>query len=294
MNSTDGKGSTRVSRHLIPVVLLGTAVVVALPLSALVFLSLWDYQQPLMTDSNSLEIAILEAELQASRRYEDRFFQLILWSLTTLFGLAVLIAGFSWYANTRQYDRDLDALRVEAQVTALESLTDLNDRFGVLQKEVQGVYNEYQERSTSLNEAQHEQFRQLWTEHKKQADVADERLQKSVNQRLSQVEASLLEKIEMLQLKIYDQESSWWELKGVWANVLSVETRKLERLEQLPNDWELPYSFDRIREAIQQTPKFQLSESSLADLRVALSKLQDKHPHAVRDIERLIDQRRNE
>jgi len=60
-----------------------------------------------------VEADLLRAQLETMRDYDQRLIETVYWALGGIVGLAVLVAGFSWFSNLRLYQRDRDALRDE-------------------------------------------------------------------------------------------------------------------------------------------------------------------------------------
>lgn len=58
---------------------------------------------PLVAQS---ELAVAKAELEVTRAYQEHLLATVYWSLGTLAAVAVLLVGYSWWNNSRNYDRD--------------------------------------------------------------------------------------------------------------------------------------------------------------------------------------------
>ena len=57
------------------------------------------------------EAALLRAQLEVMRQYDERLLQTVYWALATAFALVLFAAGAGWYVNFRLYERDREALR---------------------------------------------------------------------------------------------------------------------------------------------------------------------------------------
>jgi hypothetical protein len=64
-----------------------------------------------IANTPAAEVAVLKAQLETMRQYQDRFISMAQWSLGTVIGLAFALAAFSWFNNKTSYERDRDALR---------------------------------------------------------------------------------------------------------------------------------------------------------------------------------------
>lgn len=80
------------------------------------------------------QIAVLDAQLRSTEKYQDEFLSVVLWSLGSVFAMTLGLAAFNWYSNKISYERDIQALKQEskAYVTTLEAnfkneLADISD-----------------------------------------------------------------------------------------------------------------------------------------------------------------------
>ena len=73
--------------------------------------------EPATTQSSSsnTEVAVLHAQLETVRTYDERLLATVHWALGIVIAVVLVMAGFGWYANFRLYDRDKEALRMEVE-----------------------------------------------------------------------------------------------------------------------------------------------------------------------------------
>jgi hypothetical protein len=71
------------------------------------------------------ELAIMQAELQTLRSFQDRLLMTVYWALGTVASIAFLLVGFGWFANFRIYERDKDALGRELHTLVDQRLHEL-------------------------------------------------------------------------------------------------------------------------------------------------------------------------
>ncbi len=74
------------------------------------------------TDQPSSETVALRAQLELMRQYDDRLLDTVYWSLGMIGAIALVLGGFSWYANFRMYERDRNSLRQELQFSIKQGL----------------------------------------------------------------------------------------------------------------------------------------------------------------------------
>jgi hypothetical protein len=68
-------------------------------------------REPARPESSTGNEAVLRAQLQTMKEYEQQLLTTVHWSLAGVFLLVVVVAGVNWFANYRLYERDRDALR---------------------------------------------------------------------------------------------------------------------------------------------------------------------------------------
>lgn len=88
----------------------------------------------LPTDNNGYQ-AILE-ENRLLKSFQSDLLSTVYWSLTTVFGVLLLIAGFNWYANFRMHERDRQSIRDEVEGMVSKAESELIERMSNLRTEV--------------------------------------------------------------------------------------------------------------------------------------------------------------
>lgn len=102
-------------------------VIVAFSVAIFFFLATAQAQQLSPSQVPLERIDRLETSLQIVRDYNDDFLNVVLWSLTAVFGLAVFLVGASWFQSNRILRSEVEALRselhglVETRISEVES-----------------------------------------------------------------------------------------------------------------------------------------------------------------------------
>lgn len=73
--------------------------------------------------------AALRAQLVTAREYEDQLLKTVHWTLGAVVSVAFLIGGFSWYTNTKVYERDKDSLRQHAETLIQGHANTIQEQF---------------------------------------------------------------------------------------------------------------------------------------------------------------------
>lgn len=72
------------------------------------------------TQIPTTELAVVRAQLEDNRKFQDQLLATVYWSLGTLATVAVLLTGFGWFANTKMYERDKAALERDLRAQLVE------------------------------------------------------------------------------------------------------------------------------------------------------------------------------
>jgi hypothetical protein len=72
------------------------------------------------------QLVALRAQLETIREYNESFFSVIQWGLGTVAGVAILLVGYGWFAQHRNYERDRDSLTRELTGIIATRLADLS------------------------------------------------------------------------------------------------------------------------------------------------------------------------
>jgi hypothetical protein len=81
-------------------------------------------------DASSLEIAVLRAQIETTRQFQDNFISMAQWTLGTAIVVALAIGGFAWYTNKSNYDRDRESLAREVKALGTELRAEIQSHIG--------------------------------------------------------------------------------------------------------------------------------------------------------------------
>jgi hypothetical protein len=77
-------------------------------------------------------LAVLVAQMEVVKSYQDTFVSIVLWSLGSVLAMALGLAAFNWYSSRVIYERDIQALRHENQAVVR-----------VIEAELKGEFSEF-------------------------------------------------------------------------------------------------------------------------------------------------------
>lgn len=59
-------------------------------------------------DAANLQIEVLKTQIEVMKSYQDRFLNIVTWSISIVMSILSLIAGFNWYTNTKNLEKELE------------------------------------------------------------------------------------------------------------------------------------------------------------------------------------------
>jgi hypothetical protein len=183
--------------------------------------------------SDQKQVAVLEAQLETMRQYDQRLLSTVYYALGALGGVVLLVVGLGWYTNFRIYRRD---------VTDLES---------------------------SLRGQMNKMGKELESKVEKMERELESKLRRAAIDAGKSAVGSALYDLKKLQLEEIKREARDWEIKGVDANVLTSYARGLVLANEVFPDYEVPYMLDEIVRVLGKK-KAILTASTIADVNKAV------------------------
>jgi hypothetical protein len=172
------------------------------------------------------EAALLKAQLEVMRQYDQRLLQTVYWTLATAFGVTLFVAGAGWYVNFRLYDRDKQALLSELH-SEVEAASGTSSR---------SIERGLQEARTSLDNAvskMREDLHHKTEERGKQIEEAALQASKeAINSLQAQFKTMQNEMIE-IRYNAVIREAKTWRAQGVHTNELRAYMEALSLAMQL-------------------------------------------------------------
>lgn len=228
------------------------------------------------TQIPTTELAVVRAQLEDNRKFQDQLLATVYWSLGTLATVAVLLTGFGWFANTKMYERDKAALErdlrgqlfeeIRASKQALE--TDTAIKF----KEQDNYISEKVDKDVELAT--------------KTISKDIEELEKKLASRISNSAANLARltnDIHHLNLKNALLMREEWKKKNVTRNMLQETVNALVLTNTLGDKYEQGDVLDFLREdmdAVIKAKNNPIDNYLIAQLIKALDSVEGDHAHS--------------
>lgn len=230
-------------------------------------------------EAANLQIEVLKAQVEVMKSYQDKFLSTVYWSLGTVAALVVFLAGFNWFTNNRNAEKE-SALHKEMITNELNSIknnigqqiSDLKQNFLIdIRTELDSLGNQLLESNElSRNELElklstkfHNQINQL-------KDV----------QKVMQRELWFIE---------YDK----WMNKGVFANAMHVAADLLAHSED-ESEYITNKAFDKINETLDAMRKGDRKKCLVATHKVKLTQsmkpFYDKYKFVIDNINRQLEE----
>jgi hypothetical protein len=210
--------------------------------------------------TNELQNRVIQVENQLSiiRDYNDDFMSVILWSLGTVAGIALILIGFNWFQSTRTLKAEFGALKEEFMAslnkTSEEQNTKLNSKISGIEKEIASV----------------------------SAKVVDEKLN-TVRGNISWLSSEIRE----LQYKNIESAVKYWQERSVPANAVThsgdLISCAIRMDNEIPdNEWRISDAVDILQKSLDLLieEKARLDTQELTDLEAIVNQLPKAHKTA--------------
>lgn len=112
-------------------------------------------------EAATIQIEVLKAQVEVMKSYQDKFLSTVYWSLGTVAALVVFLAGFNWFTNHRNLEKDAE-LQKEMVVNELNSIKNNIDQ-QILELK-QDFQNELNNDLKNINDMQHNNITNLKSE----------------------------------------------------------------------------------------------------------------------------------
>ena len=222
------------------------------------------------------ELAVAKAELEVTRKYQEHLLGTVYWSLGTLAAVAALLVGYSWWNNSRNYDRD----RVTFEREAAARLTEL----------VAKIADEQRVTLHTKTEALDQRLSQ-------QAKEAEEKILSHVTARLDELKkdfatqlghvkssvGSLRHEVDKFHLNAQLQEHQKTRASGIYRNALQDSVTALEMAIKLGDEYEVGNVLDLVSEdvaVILSGKNLPIDNFLIGQLVEALGRIKGAHAHA--------------
>ena len=235
------------------------------------------------------EAALLRAQLEVMRQYDERLLQTVYWALGTAFGLVLFAAGAGWYVNFRLYERDKQALRTELR-------SEVETRSATIGRSLE---HGLQEARTSLDDAIKKITADLHEEASRQREQIEEAAVQAGEAAARNLQAHFKKmQREMLYMRYTASRSDAqrWREQGVHDNELHEYMKSLTMATQLVEysiswDWTVARALDDIQEALKSGARPGVVEATELSEMVAV--LPDKYSIEVERLRTLISEARD-
>lgn len=189
------------------------------------------------------EHAIAKAELDVTRKFQEQLLATVFWSLGTLAAVAVLLVGYSWWNNSRNYDRDKIAFEREIRTLLAEVAAKLSDE----------QRTAIQTTLDSLDKKLSERAREAEAKLSSSTTATIEASGKQIAAQVTQIKASLASvrtELDKLHLTAHLQEHLKTRAGGNYRNALQYSVTALEMALKIGDQYEVGNVLDLVSEDV--------------------------------------------
>lgn len=100
-------------------------------------------------EAANLQIEVLKAQIEVMKSYQDKFLSTVYWSLGTVAAFLVFFAGFNWFTNIKNQEKESQLLKdniyKEIEASKKNLINEINDKKSIMLndvlKQVNGTFN---------------------------------------------------------------------------------------------------------------------------------------------------------
>ncbi len=195
------------------------------------------------------EAAILRAQLDVMRQYDERLLQTVYWALGTALALVVFAASAGWYVNVRLYEREKEALRSELHLALETKIRDISES---VQQDVQEAQTSLDDALTDMGKDLREQTNRRFQEIEKLAREAGKAAADTLQAQFKQMQHDMM----YMENTTLRRDAETWRERGVHTNELRAYIRSLSLATQLmefssANEWLVARALEGIQGALE-------------------------------------------
>lgn len=137
-------------------------------------------------EAANLQIEVLKAQVKVMESYQDKFLSTVYWSLGTVGALVVFFAGFNWFTNNRNLEKEaqLQKESIQNELTLIENKlnTKINDSLLEIKKTSKDTFESFEENMENRITAISEKFgNSISTNSSDMKGFINENLDKKIN-----------------------------------------------------------------------------------------------------------------
>lgn len=204
------------------------------------------------------EVAVLRAQLELMREYDQRLLSTVYWSLGGLVTIATILIGFGWFANFRVYERDRNVLAQELRSMIQNELREMSQR---VERDIENRFKASEERT------------------KERVASATEALESKVDGEFRNLNHEILNS----QYELKHLEADKWMAKAVYSNALRAYCGMMQLSLRIGYQWRVAKTLDYIHDVLMSMRDQGKGRSLDADDIRAVTTLLDSIPkeHAI-------------
>jgi hypothetical protein len=207
---------------------------------------------PVIPADADVETAVLLAQIEQNRVFQEQLLLTVYWALGVLVTLAVVLVTFGWFTNTQIRERDRDALKQEVRDTV----------------------------TTRMLEAAQESQKEIAT----RLDSIEKRLSSNIGQRLGSITRQLRE----VELKAILLEREKWVQRKVPENALMSDVEQVEKSTAYRIQWAISQGLSNMTETLGQLEGSRLLGYDIESITSALNKVPPDHHLQVEAIREMV------
>jgi hypothetical protein len=240
--------------------------------------------------SSKEQIIILREQNKIIREYNGSLLSTVHWALAGIFGIAALLAGFSWWTNSKLYAAEKSRFREEVN----SQIKEMDSRLAI---GLEASRTEFLRLAESRIDANVNRLLKDIYELKNHVEIVKSDIEESISSVGKDIEVvrgdlKVTQKsISIAEWDLRSVEKIVWDIRGVPLNILATQYQALEAALKIDEKWRIESILNEIKKTLKEKVigKNETLPNDIPDLMIALlNRATDYNPILVSEIIQII------
>jgi hypothetical protein len=238
---------------------------------------------------SKIEMAVLRAQNESIRGFQDSVLGTVFWALGGVFALAILLAGFGWWSNFKLYEADKRKLKEEFEARLADFQTESSTKYASIKSDIERSVDAKNEAFISRLLGEVSSLRDSIAPAQAQLLQSVVELKDGMGELKEEAE-TLGKKIAETNADMRQAEELIWEGRGIHGNVLLTQTQGLGAALLAKSDYHVKSVLSRMKDTLTKDANREIALTAAVKETVdkTLASASDFDPIAVAELRSLI------
>lgn len=215
---------------------------------------------PISTEKSNIQVAVLEAQLDEIKSFDEKLINTVYWALGTVVTLALLLVAYNWYTNNSLYQKDVKNI---SNSLSFESKQMFSDYKQSIDQELNTTKQIIDQEILKMKQSIDLQVSESHDKYRGEIDL---------------LEAAVAKTRDEMKKDLYIVEARLWQIKGVSLNVITccISSLKVGKIEK---NYHIDTALDLILDSLVNinTNGTSFIAHRLTELQEVIAKIPPKH-----------------